>query len=77
MEPDKIAFEVTAEGYDYTVTLKPAAAGPPWWIGGWKCKSDNSQGHAQAKLYTAIDGGIVLVGTWKEDDEQYWFTELT
>ncbi len=77
VKPDKIVFNVSAEGYDYTVSLAPAAAGPPWWMGTWRCKTDASQGHAQAKLYNASDGGIVLVGTWNEDGDQYWFTELT
>jgi hypothetical protein len=77
VEADKIAFDLTAHGDHYSVTLSPAPAGAPWWKGIWRCKTDASQGHLQAKLYTASDGGIVLVGIWKEDGEQYWFTELT
>ena len=64
MEADRIASDVTDGEYEYTVTLAPATAGPPWWKGGWKCKTDTSSGYADAKLYSASDGGLVLVGTW-------------
>jgi hypothetical protein len=73
---DRIAFDAVSGDYNYTITLRPAAAGPSWWTGEWRCKTDNSRGHASARLYRSADGGIVLVGNWKEDYDYTWITEL-
>jgi hypothetical protein len=75
VDDGRIAFDVEYNGYEYTVALAPAAAGPPWWKGTWKCGRES--GHVDARLYKGSDGGMCLVGHWKEDGQQYyWLTEL-
>lgn len=72
----RIAFDTTDGSNVYTVELTPAAAGPPWWKGVWRCKTDGSKGHAEARLYSSTDRGLVLVGRWVEDGDKRWVTEL-
>lgn len=72
---DRIAFDLTFDDYEYTVVLKPAAAGDPWWIGTWT--SGSVSGHVEGRLYTSSDGRVVLAGRWKEDQEDYrWYVEI-
>lgn len=72
----RIAFDVTADDYEYTVTLEPAPAGPSWWSGAWRTK-DGSRGHASARRYDCRDGGLSLFGLWKEDGLEFtWIVEL-
>jgi hypothetical protein len=73
---ERIAFDVTCDGYDYTVVLTPAPGGSPWWTAGWTCKRAGTHGNAAARLYESSDQGIVLVGHWNEDGKYTWITEL-
>jgi hypothetical protein len=71
---NRIAFDVTYDEYEYTIAVMPAPAGAPWWKGTWK--ADKETGHIEARLYRSADGGLVLAGRWKEQEDYYWFTEL-
>lgn len=72
----RVAFDVSSNDYDYAVTLEPAPAGPAWWSGAWRTKTGD-RGFASARQYDAVDGGIALFGTWKEDGSEFsWIVEL-
>ena len=58
-----LRFTVFSAGEDYTVILRPAAAGPPWWKGRHESDAGDS-GHVEARRYTSVDGGVCLVGGW-------------
>lgn len=76
VEASHIAFDVTQEGRIYTVTLDPAPAGPAWWRGLWKCRTDNKSGSVQARRYEAADGSVALIGHWTDEGEWTWFAQL-
>ncbi|MDI3288058.1 hypothetical protein [Polyangium sp. 15x6] len=74
---DKIAFDASSGEYDYTVTLTPVQNSPSMWKGRWKCALPREDGHVDARLYKCVDGGVVLVGNWREDNtDHWWFMEL-
>ena len=74
---DRISFDASDGEFNYTVTLTPAPKSSSMWKGRWRCPNPWEEGHVDARLYMSADGGIVLVGNWREDNaDQWWFLEL-
>jgi hypothetical protein len=73
---DRIAFDTTDGTWEYTVSLQPSAT-PSIWEGRWRCLNPPCDGHVDARKYDCPDGGVVLVGTWRDaEGDWWWFMEL-
>lgn len=72
---DRIAFDLRADGEHYSVTLTPVR-NSDMWTGTWRCRETRQNGHVDARPYKSADGGLVLVGTWQQDGDLWWFIEL-
>lgn len=75
--PDKkIELSFEFNGNRYRVALAPPPTGSTTWIGSYVVNARPPQ-QTTAKLYTAPDGSMVLLGEWREETYDYsWVVEF-